>query len=236
MKRRRTTPSNPKPRRGGGAGGGGRGGFGDDFRAFQDALREFMVSEGVAATIRDSGKPHGLLVTTGGWRTGDRANQNEGIASLFMAHEDYALLYRSVQAKQTTVVELEVTNKFIPGPITVYNTVGELRGSEKPDEFVVLGAHLDSWDLATGTTDNGTGSCVVLEAARTLALLAKQGVKPKRTIRFCLFTGEEQGLYGSKRYVEKHADEMARNVRRDGPRHRHRQGARLRHPRPGRTR
>src|SRR6185436_18924344 len=76
---------------------------------------------------------------------------------------------------------------------------------EKADEFVVLGAHLDSWDLAQGTTDNGTGSCIVLETAR---LLTRSGVKPKRTIRFVLFTGEEQGLHGSKQYVIRHKDEM----------------------------
>jgi Zn-dependent M28 family amino/carboxypeptidase len=103
-----------------------------------------------------------------------------------------------------TKVEVEVTNKFIPGPVTVYNTVGEIPG-EKADEFVVVGAHLDSWDLAQGTTDNGTGSCVVLETAR---LIAKSGVKPKRTIRFVLFSGEEQGLHGSKQYVARHKDEM----------------------------
>ena len=73
--------------------------------------------------------------------------------------------------------------------------MGEIKGSEKPDEFVILGAHLDSWDLAQGTTDNGTGSTVVLEAAR---ILAKSGVTPRRTIRFVLFTGEEQGMHGSR--------------------------------------
>ena len=111
-------------------------------------------------------------------------------------------------APAVTKVEVEINNKFIPGPITCFNTVGEVRGSEKPDEFVVVGAHLDSWDLATGTMDNGTGTCVVLETARTVAALAKQGYRPKRTIRFCLFTGEEQGLVGSAEYVKKHANEM----------------------------
>src|SRR5207249_2658682 len=79
-------------------------------------------------------------------------------------------------ATAKTRMEIEVSNKFLPGPITVYNTVGELRGSEKADEFVVVGAHLDSWDLGQGTTDNGTGTCVVLETAR---LLARSAVKPK---------------------------------------------------------
>jgi Zn-dependent M28 family amino/carboxypeptidase len=102
---------------------------------------------------------------------------------------------------------LEVHNKFIPGPIAVYNTVGEIPGSEKPNEYVVIGGHLDSWDLGQGTTDNGTGSAVVLEAAR---ILTKCGTRPKRTIRCILFTGEEQGLRGSRAYVQQHKDEMAR--------------------------
>src|SRR5262249_43178852 len=93
------------------------------------------------------------------------------------------------------------------GPIAVNNTVGEIIGGEKPDQVVVVGAHLDSWDLGQGATDNGSGSVVLLETARALA---KSGMKPRRTIRFVLFTGEEQGLLGSKAYVEKHKDEMAR--------------------------
>ena len=86
-----------------------------------------------------------------------------------------ALPPRQPRRSEARKVEIEITNKFIPGPITVYNTVGEVRGSEKPDEFVVVGAHLDSWDLAQGTTDNGTGSCIVLETARAVAALAKAG-------------------------------------------------------------
>ena len=93
-----------------------------------------------------------------------------------------------------TRVEIELTNKFMPGPIAVYNTVGEIRGSEKPEEVVIVSAHLDSWDLGQGTTDNGTGSSVIIDTARTLAHC---GVQPKRTIRFVLFTGEEQGFHGS---------------------------------------
>jgi len=122
------------------------------------------------------------------------------------------LLHRlASRPDEVTKVEVEIENKFIAGPITVYNTVGEVVGSEKPDEFVLIGAHLDSWELASGTTDNATGSCVVLEVARTVAALAKAGQRPKRTIRFVLFTGEEQGLHGSKKYVERHRDEMDRH-------------------------
>ena len=181
-----------------------------EMRAYRAALGEFLKSEGAVAVLVDSAKPHGLLTMTGSWPEGDRGTATDPLPMLFMAHETYTMLHRLATAKEGTKprVELEVTNKFIPGPITVYNTVGEITGSEKPDEFVVVGAHLDSWDLGTGATDNGTGSCTVLEIARTLGALAKAGIKPKRTIRFVLFTGEEQGLFGSKQYVKRHKDEM----------------------------
>jgi len=186
-----------QPRRGGG-------GFGPGFGIDMD----FLKSEGAACLVTDAAKPHSLLVTTGGWPA-DRAAAEARLPRVFMAHEHYALLYRLASREgAVTRVETEIENKFIPGPITVYNTIGEVRGSEKPDEIVIVGAHLDSWDLAQGTTDNGTGSCIVLEAARSIAALAKEGQRPKRTIRFCLYTGEEQGLWGSRKYVERHKDEL----------------------------
>jgi hypothetical protein len=178
---------------------------------FQEEVLKFLKEEGVACQVSDAGKPHGLLVTTGGWGA-DRAAAQEGFPRVFMAHEHYALLHRlASRPDAVTRVELEITNKFTPGPLTVFNTIGEVRGSEKPDEIVVVGAHLDSWELATGTTDNGTGSCVVLETARAVAALAKAGQRPKRTIRFCLFTGEEQGLWGSKKYVQKYKDQLPKH-------------------------
>ncbi|HEY7153854.1 MAG TPA: M20/M25/M40 family metallo-hydrolase [Gemmataceae bacterium] len=178
-------------------------------RAFRRELTDFLRTEGAAVLLMDAAKPHGLLNMTGSWRGDDRVNAAEPLPSLFVAHEHYAQLYRLATRPEParTRVEVEIDNKFIPGPVPVYNTVGEIPGAEKPDEFVVLGAHLDSWDLGQGTTDNGTGSCVVLEAAR---ILAKSGIRPKRTIRFVLFTGEEQGLHGSREYVKRHKDEMAK--------------------------
>ena len=177
--------------------------------AFRRELLDFLSTEGAAAVFMDAAKPQGLLTTTGSWRGQERANAADPIPNLYVAHEHYALLHRlaSRAAPAKTRIELEVSNKLIPGPIAVYNTVGELTGSEKPDEFVILGAHLDSWDLAQGTTDNGTGTCAVLEAAR---LLNKSNVRPRRTVRFVLFTGEEQGLFGSKAYVKEHKDELPR--------------------------
>jgi carboxypeptidase Q len=183
-----------------------------DFRqrmAFQRELADFLRSEGAAVLFQDAGKPHDLLTMTGTWRGTDRASAPESLPTAFVAHEHYALLYRlaSRPAPARTRVAVEITNRLIPGPIVVHNTVGEIRGCEKPDEYVILGAHLDSWDLAQGTTDNGTGSSVVLEAAR---ILAKSGMQPRRTIRFVLFTGEEEGLHGSRAYVRDHKNELPR--------------------------
>lgn len=182
------------------------------FEEQRQLLREisgFLATEGAAAVFVDSAKHYGLLVTTGSWQGRDRPSAANRIPQLFVAHNHYDLLYRlaSRPAPAKTRIELDVHNEFIPGPIAVNNTVGEIKGSEKPDEFVVVGAHLDSWDLAQGAMDNGTGSVSVLETAR---LLVKSGVKPKRTIRFVLFTGEEQGLHGSRAYCERHKDEMAK--------------------------
>src|SRR5215470_216710 len=155
---------------------------------------EFYKSEGVAAVLRDSGKPHGLLNMTG---VGGERFEIGPVPNAFITGEGYRMIFRMLKHGPVEL-EIEMTNSFSDKPVEVYNTVADLAGSEKPDEMVLLGAHLDSWDLGTGTTDNGTGSMVVLEAARTLS---KLNLKPKRTIRFVLFSGEEQGLSGSKAYV-----------------------------------
>jgi len=104
-------------------------------------------------------------------------------------------------------LEFEVENKLVAGPVPCHNVVADLVGSEFPDEFVIVGGHLDSWDGAEGAQDNGTGVASTLEAAR---LIASLGVKPRRTLRFVLFGGEEQQLYGSKGYVKAHAAELSR--------------------------
>jgi hypothetical protein len=181
----------------------------EDMRALQKAKTEFFISEGAAAIFSDANKHFGLLFTTGSWQGKDRPSATSRIPTCSVAHNHYEMLWRLASRPEParTRIELDIQNKFIPGPIVVHNVVGELKGSEKPDEFVVLGAHLDSWDLGQGTTDNGTGTCIVLESAR---ILAKCGTPPRRTIRFILFTGEEQGLHGSKAYTQQHKEEMAK--------------------------
>lgn len=177
----------------------------DPFEAFLQAAKdrtEFFRQEGVAAVLRDSNKPHGLLNMT------DVSLERYAmgpIPTAFVTGEGYRMIFRMLQRKLPVRVEMEMTNTLGDKPMEVYNTVAEIRGTEKPDEMVLIGAHLDSWDLGTGSTDNGTGSIAVLEAARAIA---KLNLKPKRTIRFALFSGEEQGLYGSQEYVKKHRDEL----------------------------
>ena len=176
----------------------------DPYSAYLQAAKErtqFFKDEGVAVVLRDSNKPHGLL------NMSDVSLERYGIGlipSAFITGEGYRMIFRMVK-RGPVRLEVEMSNTFGNRPSEVYNTVAEIRGSEKPDETVIVGGHLDSWDLGTGTTDNGTGSMAVLEAARALA---KLDVKPKRTIRFVLFTGEEQGLYGSQEYVQAHRNEL----------------------------
>ena len=168
-------------------------------RAFRVKVREFLTREGIAATLIDSGKPHGLLNMTGSWEN------KLPYTALFVAHEQIALIQRYLSHGLPVRMEIKAEGKLINKPITVYNTVGEIRGVEKPDEIVLIGGHLDSWDLGQGSTDNGTGAMAVLEAAKDLAALR---VHPKRTIRFVLFSGEEEGLHGSEAYVKAHKTEM----------------------------
>ncbi|MFQ5696282.1 MAG: M20/M25/M40 family metallo-hydrolase [Terriglobia bacterium] len=174
------------------------------FRAKRDA---FFKQEGVLAILRSSNKSFGLHAMS----SASRNYQPAAVPTAFLAPESYDLLWRLLQEEQAVEVEVAIEGvEFSQGPVEVYNTVAEIPGSEKPEEVVLLGAHIDSWDLGTGATDNGTGVSAVLEAARALQKLQKFGLKPKRTIRFLLFSGEEQGLNGSRAYVEAHKEEMSK--------------------------
>jgi len=175
----------------------------DKYLAEEKARTKFLKDEGTSAVLRDSNKPHALLNMTDS--TFEPFQVGE-IPTAFVTGEGYRTIFRMLKSGPVQV-ELEIANSLSAKPVEVYNTVADLRGTEKPDEMVILGAHLDSWDLATGSTDNGTGSMAVLEAARALA---KLNVKPKRTIRFVLFSGEEEGLIGSKEYVKAHKDELSK--------------------------
>ena len=161
--------------------------------------RPYLLKQaGALGILTDGNKEHGLLTMSGS------ANNVSPLPNVVISHEDYALFDRLIRRGVTPRLEGRVENTIGTTPVTQWNTVGEIRGSEFPGQVVILGAHLDSWDLGTGVTDNGTGSMVVLEAAR---VIAQSGLKPRRTIRFVLFSGEEQGLLGSRAYAAGHAAE-----------------------------
>jgi Zn-dependent M28 family amino/carboxypeptidase len=121
--------------------------------------------------------------------------------------EDFQLIRRSLE-HGPVAMQFELQNTTT-GPIQVNNVVAEIRGNELPDEWIIIGAHLDSWDYGSGAQDNGTGSVMVLDVARAIAAMGKP---PRRSIRFALWGGEEQGLLGSYAYTQAHLNEMSKCV------------------------
>lgn len=126
-----------------------------------------------------------------------------------MTAEDQGQLERYIERGVTPRVRFNIQNTFTDGQVETANVVGEIRGRENPEQIFVVGGHLDSWDLAQGATDNGSGTAAVLGAAEAIA---RSGQRPRRTIRFVLFTGEEQGLDGSMNYMKQHQSELANHL------------------------
>jgi carboxypeptidase Q len=163
------------------------------------AIREFMAQEKVLATVSASSRNNGILgVAQGGTQEAGKAASTPEVV---MAAEHYNEILRLLDHDQKVELEMDIASRYYEDDPQAYNTVAEIPGTDKRDEIVLAGAHLDSWHTGTGATDNGAGSAVVMEAARILKSL---GVKPRRTIRFVLWTGEEQGLLGSNAYVKQH--------------------------------
>ena len=171
----------------------------DDEAHYRQVRGALLIREQIAGAILGSEKEFNLLTMSGS------PGAVVPYPMFIVGNDDYGQMERLAKRGEPVKLEVDIKNTFTAAPIDQYNTVAEIRGSEKPDEVVILGAHLDSWDLSTGGTDNGTGSIAVLEAAR---ILKASGVKPKRTIRFVLFSGEEQGLLGSQAYTEDHEKEL----------------------------
>jgi len=132
------------------------------------------------------------------------AGEIDRLPMVIVAREDGERMARLLAAGNLVWADLSIPNQ-LGGPIKTSNVVAEIRGSEKPDEFVILGAHLDSWELGTGALDNGCNAALVVDALRAIKA---SGVKPRRTIRFVLFSGEEQGLIGSRAYAFSHRAEL----------------------------
>ena len=170
-------------------------------RQFTKDLNQFFADEKVLAVIDHSRGTSGggtVFVQSGGsYKPGETTT----IPQLTMASEHWTRIARLLQQKKDVTLELNVTNTFYDDDPMQYDTIAEIPGTDKKDEVVMLGAHLDSWHAGTGATDNGAGTIVMMEAMRILKAL---DIKPRRTIRIGLWSGEEEGLLGSQGYVEQH--------------------------------
>ncbi|MFN0277250.1 MAG: M20/M25/M40 family metallo-hydrolase [Pyrinomonadaceae bacterium] len=162
-----------------------------------EAVDAFLLANNVLVRINQSSLDRGAV----------RAFNNQTfditqvVPTVVMRSEDFGRIYRLLANKTQVQLEFDLRSRIVPDGVTSYNVVGEIYGSDKKDEVVMLGGHLDSWHSATGATDNAIGCATMMEAARILKAI---GVKPRRTIRVACWGGEEQGLIGSQAYVKQH--------------------------------
>ena len=164
-------------------------------------VNKFLIANGALAKVTDSGRAYGIVLqqSTAGYNENPN---NPNLPSLVMGNEDYGRIYRTSTIDHIPVVlKLNIKNEFYPNGRTVYNVIGELPGTDKADEVVMAGGHFDSWNPATGATDNAAGGSVAVEALRLIQTLK---LPHRRTIRVALWSGEEEGLYGSIAYVAQH--------------------------------
>ena len=161
----------------------------------------FFKDEGVLALVVAGRGDGGTVFVQSGQGVGSRqANEDLGLPSVTIAIENYGRILRTIEKKMPVRIEMEVKNSFTEDTMS-FNVVGELPGTDKADEVVMLGAHFDSWHGGTGATDNAAGSAVMMEAMR---ILKQSGLRLRRTVRIGLWGGEEQGLLGSRAYVTEH--------------------------------
>jgi hypothetical protein len=166
-------------------------------RQIDEQLDQFLVASGALVRVNDAGREHRQIRAFNN-RTFDAA---KAVPTVVMSNEDYGRISRILADGTPVQLEFNIVNRWFPEGKTAYNTIAEIPGTDKRDEVVMLGGHLDSWHSATGATDNAIGCAVMMEAARILKAI---GVKPRRTIRVALWGGEEQGLLGSQAYVKEH--------------------------------
>lgn len=163
----------------------------------RDQLDKFLLTSKVKVRINDAGRDHGQIRAF----NNSTFDLTKVVPTVVMRNEDYGRIWRLLDDKTPVGLEFNIRNKSFPEGVTSYNVVGEITGTDLKDEVVMLGGHLDSWHAATGATDNAIGCATMMEALRILKAL---GVKPRRTIRVALWSGEEEGLLGSEAYVKKH--------------------------------
>jgi len=166
-------------------------------RQVDEQVDAFLKENGARIRVNDAGREFRQIRAFNN-RTFD---VTKAVPTIVMSNEDYGRITRILADGTDVTLEFNVVNRVYPEGKTSYNTVAEIPGSDKADEVIMLGGHLDSWHAATGATDNAIGCAIMMEAARILKTL---GVKPRRTIRVALWSGEEQGLLGSQAYVKQH--------------------------------
>jgi len=162
-----------------------------------EQLDKFLLDNNVPVRINESQLDRGAVRAFNN-RTFDITKV---VPTVVMRNEDFGRIYRLLQDKTPVRLEFDLRSRIVPDGVTSYNMVGEIAGSDKKDEVIMLGGHLDSWHSATGATDNAVGCATMMEAARILKAI---GVKPRRTIRVACWSGEEEGLLGSQAYVKRH--------------------------------
>ncbi|HEV7699311.1 MAG TPA: M20/M25/M40 family metallo-hydrolase [Pyrinomonadaceae bacterium] len=162
-----------------------------------EQLDKFLVDNNVLVRINESQLDRGAVRAFNN-RTFD---VTKVVPTVVMRNEDFGRIYRLLQDKTPVRLDFDLRSRIVPDGVTSYNVVGEIVGSDKKDEVIMLGGHLDSWHSATGATDNAIGCATMMEAARIIKAI---GVKPRRTIRVACWSGEEEGLLGSQAYVKRH--------------------------------
>jgi hypothetical protein len=181
--------------------GGGEPGPGLSAAEITGQVTKFLIANGALAKVTDSGRAYGIVLQQSTWGYNENPN-SPNLPTLVMGNEDYGRIYRTSTIDHIPVVlRINIHNEFYPAGRTVYNVVGELPGTDKTDEVVMAGGHFDSWNPATGATDNAAGGSVAVEALRLIQTLK---LPHRRTIRVALWSGEEEGLYGSIAYVAQH--------------------------------
>jgi len=166
---------------------------------FNEKLLKFLTEEGAAAWLEPSPHDGGTITVQSG---GSRDPKDPLVLPrVAVAIENYGRIFRTLEKNIPVTLQINIANKFYDDNLDSFNIVAEIPGTDKADQVVMLGAHFDSWDSATGATDNGAGSAVMMEAMR---ILKASNLKMRRTVRLALWTGEEEGLLGSRAYVSAH--------------------------------
>ncbi len=160
-------------------------------------IDQFLADSGALVRVNDAGREHGQIIAF----DNTTFDLTKAVPTVVVRNEDYGRIARIIADGTPVELEFHIVNKTFPEGRTAYNTIAEIPGTDKKDEVVMLGGHLDSWHSATGATDNAIGCAIMMEALRILETV---GAKPRRTVRVALWSGEEEGLLGSIAYVKDH--------------------------------